>query len=82
MHMADLYPAGRVFWGVRNGDLSPKHRLDGVAEGKVRLFEVHDVEKMCLDKLSSRGTCLGASRLFNPYLCLISVVQLSSAPSL
>jgi len=46
MHMADLYPAGRVFWGVRNGDLSPKHRLDGVAEGKVRLFEVHDVEKM------------------------------------
>jgi len=46
MHMADLFPAGRVFWGIRNGDFSPKHRLDGVADSKVRLFEVLDVEKM------------------------------------
>ncbi|KLO05140.1 alpha/beta-hydrolase [Schizopora paradoxa] len=46
MHMADLFPAGRTFWGVRNGELSSKHQLNGISQGKVRLFEVLDVEKM------------------------------------
>ena len=47
MHMADLFPPGYVLWGVRNGDLLPEHQLDGPQEaGRVRLFEVLDVEKV------------------------------------
>ncbi|KAI5119748.1 hypothetical protein M0805_004080 [Coniferiporia weirii] len=56
MVMADLFPAGRVLWAIRDGDLHPSHRLSpGTSSGepsssvpadKVRLFEVLDVEKM------------------------------------
>lgn len=53
MVMADLFPPGRVLWGIRDGDLHPSHRLssgfvspNSHPENKVRLFEVLDVEKM------------------------------------
>ncbi|TDL29019.1 alpha/beta-hydrolase [Rickenella mellea] len=60
MHMAHLFPPGRVLWAIRDGDLQPAHRLNGPlpaadggsptgfkhAEGKVRLFEVLDVEEV------------------------------------
>ncbi|KZT13181.1 alpha/beta-hydrolase [Laetiporus sulphureus 93-53] len=52
MQMTELYPPGRVWWALRDGDLHPAHRLrdaDGKLKGpssgeqKVRLFEVLDV---------------------------------------
>lgn len=53
MHNADLYPAGRVLWAMRNNDLHETHRSPpdpqstGSAEGtKLRLFEVLDVDKI------------------------------------
>lgn len=51
MHMADLFPPGRVLWALRDGDLDRSHRL-GVGTGralprdKVRLFEVVDVKQV------------------------------------
>ncbi|KAI0751660.1 alpha/beta-hydrolase [Daedaleopsis nitida] len=51
MQMADLFPPGRVFWAVRDGDLHRAHRL-GADTGrsspkdKVRLFEVMDVKQV------------------------------------
>ncbi|GBE78954.1 alpha/beta-hydrolase [Sparassis crispa] len=46
MHMTQLYPPGRVFWALRDGDLHPMHRLrsengSGSGSEKVRLFSVH-----------------------------------------
>lgn len=48
MHMAHLYPPGRVLWAIRNGDLDPAHRLasSNADLHKLRLFEVKDVEKV------------------------------------
>ncbi|KAH9946602.1 alpha/beta-hydrolase [Amylocystis lapponica] len=51
MHMVQLYPPGRVFWALRDGELQPAHRLEAGREGgkggeKVRLFEVLDVERV------------------------------------
>jgi sn1-specific diacylglycerol lipase len=49
MHMADMYPPGRVLWAMRDSDLHPSHRLPiershGIQ--KLRLFEVLDTEKV------------------------------------
>ncbi|OBZ71967.1 hypothetical protein A0H81_08119 [Grifola frondosa] len=51
MHMTQLFPPGRVFWALRDGDLHPSHRLreeEKTKRGseKVRLFEVLDVERV------------------------------------
>ncbi|KAJ3519608.1 hypothetical protein NM688_g9276 [Phlebia brevispora] len=49
MHMAHLYPPGRVLWALRDGDLEPAHRLrpqDTRETDKLRLFEVQDVEQV------------------------------------
>ncbi|KAI0366229.1 alpha/beta-hydrolase [Pilatotrama ljubarskyi] len=51
MQMADLFPPGRVFWALRDGDFHRSHRL-GAALGKsspkekVRLFEVLDAKQV------------------------------------
>lgn len=51
MQMSDLFPPGRVFWALRDGDLDRAHRL-GAGSGKaspkdkVRLFEVLDVKQV------------------------------------
>ena len=51
MQMADLFPPGRVFWALRDGDFHRAHRL-GAGSGrnspkdKVRLFEVLDVKEV------------------------------------
>ncbi|KAI0772559.1 alpha/beta-hydrolase [Trametes elegans] len=52
MQMADLFPPGRVFWALRDGDLHRAHQLGaGSGQGssskdKVRLFEVKDVKQV------------------------------------
>ncbi|KIM45786.1 hypothetical protein M413DRAFT_440826 [Hebeloma cylindrosporum] len=62
MQSANMYPPGRVFWAMRDGDLHPAHRIhphgsefskdrqdkDAArkSEDKLRLFEVLDVEKV------------------------------------
>lgn len=49
MHMANLFPPGRVLWALREGDLDPAQRLPTTqAKGadKLRLFEVQDVEQV------------------------------------
>jgi hypothetical protein len=60
MHMADLFPPGRVLWALRDNDLHPSHRLsmpkthqrkgskkeETEGKDKLRLFEVLDVEKV------------------------------------
>jgi hypothetical protein len=55
MQSTNMYPPGRVFWAMRDGDLHPAHRLhfheaglDAARkrEDKLRLFEVLDVEKV------------------------------------
>lgn len=49
MHMAKLYPPGRVFWAIRDGDLDPAQRLPSDQQkgaSKLRLFEVEDVEQV------------------------------------
>ena len=51
MQMADLFPPGRVWWALRDGDLHPSNRTPGASGGdhaneKLRLFEVLDVEKV------------------------------------
>lgn len=44
----DLFPPGRVLWGMRNGDLHPEHQKKKNEENgdKLRVFEVLDVEKI------------------------------------
>lgn len=49
MHMAHLYPPGRVLWALRDSDLEPEHRLpaqDTQDANQLRLFEVQDVEQV------------------------------------
>jgi sn1-specific diacylglycerol lipase len=57
MHMADLFPPGRVLWALRDGNLHPinrlqpgstnfKHAARKKATDKVRLFDVPEVEKV------------------------------------
>ncbi|KAL7281997.1 hypothetical protein ACG7TL_003464 [Trametes sanguinea] len=51
MQMADLFPPGRVFWALRDGDLHRAHRLGADSgrsspQDKVRLFEVLDVKEV------------------------------------
>lgn len=57
MQMANLFPPGRVFWAMRDGDLHPSHRKDvslvpeskettGTGKDKLRLFEVLNAEKV------------------------------------
>jgi hypothetical protein len=62
MQSTNMYPPGRVFWAMRDGDLHPAHRIhphdselrkdrkhkDAARknEDKLRLFEVSDVEKV------------------------------------
>lgn len=48
MHMADMFPPGRVLWAMRDSDLHPSHRLpeSATAPDKLRLFDVLDVEKV------------------------------------
>jgi sn1-specific diacylglycerol lipase len=52
MQQADLFPPGRIWWAIRDGDLHPKNRskeaLDGgrQSQEKVRLFEVLDARKV------------------------------------
>lgn len=48
MHMAHLYPPGRVLWALHEGDLDPAQRLPDQKKGmdKLRLFEVQDVEQV------------------------------------
>ncbi|EJF63129.1 alpha/beta-hydrolase [Dichomitus squalens] len=51
MQMADLFPPGRVYWALRDGDLHRAHQI-GTGSGrsspkeKVRLFEVKDVKQV------------------------------------
>lgn len=64
MHMADLFPPGRVFWARRDGDLPPSQRLTNPADkggsaDKVRLFEVLDTERVFSQVVFSRSM-LGA----------------------
>ncbi|KAI6004284.1 hypothetical protein EDD15DRAFT_2223653 [Pisolithus albus] len=64
MHMADLFPPGRVFWARRDGDLPPSQRLTnpvdkGGSADKVRLFEVLDTERVFSQVVFSRSM-LGA----------------------
>ncbi|KAI6046533.1 hypothetical protein EDC04DRAFT_2628141 [Pisolithus marmoratus] len=64
MHMADLFPPGRVFWARRDGDLPPSQRLTsstdkGGTADKVRLFEVLDTERVFSQIVFSRSM-LGA----------------------
>ncbi|KIO03045.1 hypothetical protein M404DRAFT_146492 [Pisolithus tinctorius Marx 270] len=58
MHMADLFPPGRVFWARRDGDLPPSQRLT-TSTDKVRLFEVLDTENVFSQIVFSRSM-LGA----------------------
>ncbi|KAJ3561124.1 hypothetical protein NP233_g10391 [Leucocoprinus birnbaumii] len=50
MQDQDLFPPGRVLWGMRDGDLHPSHRKKTKKtvkdEDKLRVFEVLDVEKV------------------------------------
>lgn len=58
MQMAHLYPPGRVWWAIRDGDLDPINRVvpapqaessklkEIAAKDKVRTFEVLDVEQV------------------------------------
>ena len=61
MQMADLFPAGRVLWAVRDSDLHPAHRLESASKGPntLRLFEVLDVSKVFSQIVFSRNM-LGA----------------------
>ncbi|KZT20637.1 alpha/beta-hydrolase [Neolentinus lepideus HHB14362 ss-1] len=48
MHMANMYPPGRVWWAMRDSDLHPSNRRYGgneQSQNKARLFEVLDVER-------------------------------------
>ncbi|EGO27137.1 hypothetical protein SERLADRAFT_413658 [Serpula lacrymans var. lacrymans S7.9] len=59
MHMADLFPPGRVLWAIRDIDLHPSHRLSPKGSkkepDKPRLFEVLDVEKIYSQIVFSRN---------------------------
>lgn len=65
MHMAHLYPPGRVLWAMRDGDLTPSHQLqkdfdsrsfaNGQSTERVRLFEVLDVEVAFSQIVFARG---------------------------
>lgn len=51
MHMADLYPAGNVFWAIHENDIDatalPSSAANAtVAQTKLRLFQVDRVEKV------------------------------------
>ncbi|PVF95748.1 hypothetical protein CPB86DRAFT_787758 [Serendipita vermifera] len=51
MHMADLFPAGNVFWAVHENDIDPSALPSSavnatVASSKLRLFQVERVEKV------------------------------------
>ncbi|KAI1788937.1 alpha/beta-hydrolase [Ganoderma leucocontextum] len=51
MQMADLFPPGRVYWALRDGDLHRAHRIGAgsvrrTPKEKVRLFEVSDVKQV------------------------------------
>jgi len=52
MQSANMFPPGRVFWAMRDGDLHSAHQLHSIpedgkpSEEKLRLFEVVDVEKV------------------------------------
>ncbi|KAG1715676.1 hypothetical protein ID866_1480 [Astraeus odoratus] len=66
MHMADLFPPGRVFWARRDKDLPPSQRLTASgptdhrsAAEKVRLFQVLDTERVFSQIVFSRSM-LGA----------------------
>ncbi|KAG0695787.1 hypothetical protein DFH29DRAFT_954100 [Suillus ampliporus] len=58
MHMADLFPPGRVLWAVRDCDLHPSHQSqqpDKDPDQTLRLFEVLDVEKVFSQIVFSRN---------------------------
>ncbi|EPQ59724.1 alpha/beta-hydrolase [Gloeophyllum trabeum ATCC 11539] len=47
MHMANMYPPGRVWWAVRDADLHPRNRrYTNKDRNRARLFEVLDAEKV------------------------------------
>ena len=48
MHMADLFPTGRVLWATYNDELHPSHQAVPQTGSShfLRLFEVNDVERM------------------------------------
>lgn len=54
MQMTNMFPPGRVLWGIRDSELHPSHRSYIPAESsnracgpdKLRLFEVLDVERV------------------------------------
>jgi sn1-specific diacylglycerol lipase len=50
MHMADLYPAGNVFWAVHETDIDPAAQPSSanstIVASKLRLFQVERVEKV------------------------------------
>ncbi|CAG8690457.1 297_t:CDS:2, partial [Acaulospora colombiana] len=51
MHMADLFPAGNVFWAVHENDIDPSALPSSavnatIASSKLRLFQVERVEKL------------------------------------
>jgi len=47
MQDQDLFPPGRVLWGMRDGDLHPSHQLKRKrSKDQLRVFEVLDVQKV------------------------------------
>ncbi len=49
MHMAHLYPPGRVLWAMHDSDLDPSQRSPSAGKAgkdKLRLFDVQDVEQV------------------------------------
>jgi hypothetical protein len=49
MNTSALFPPGRVWWALRDGDLHESNRLPGTndkGKEKVRLFEVQNVEEV------------------------------------
>lgn len=73
MQNHNMYPPGRVLWGMRDGDLHPSHQLHSLVErgegvdpkDKLRLFEVLDVEKVFPQIVFSRNMLMS----FN-FLCI------------
>ena len=67
MHMAHLYPPGRVLWAMRDSDLDPSQRSPCAGQAgkdKLRLFEVQDVYGGCIIAEAKLLELLKMSSLF------------------
>ena len=69
MHMTNMFPPGRVLWGMRDSELHPSHQSRTAAEDssrawgpdKLRLFEVLDVERVFSQIVFARDMLLWVS---------------------